>query len=970
MKPLFLLLSLFTILNSAAQTYKVVSLIHPDGPFYPSGLSDLGQVCGTALVDQSNFINHAVRYEPDGSFTMLTLGETGESSTASQTNSAGQVIGTIYNNDFTIHCVVWESRDSFRILEPPDGFGAVLPQDLNNIGDAAGYILVSNTSRAIYWDPNGKIQELPQPQWGAEAIALNDSCQIVGRMYDSLGNSFPVLWQPIMDSSPKQFEIIELGSLGGQFGRANDINNQGMVVGFSEVTDSIFHAFVWKDNQMVDVTASDGNMRSSSNDTLNSELIGIGPHGYGVGTMQTKIGTSTVSLGIKVNLNDRPFDILDGRDLVASGQVIPSTFNCINGENYILSPFSLFIPEIEAQEPVLNRDSAVQRFLQYIPTIVDDTSRVLSFVPQQPLYTGTHLRSPSPNEKDTILNDPTWFCWVTDEDLHFAHDGFFLLLKDEITAKVSSFFTEWFPIIDDIPYLSGYGERIGSPDRIQGGPAPATSENPNTIFESTTETIPNDSICAILVSGKANNNDPSEQGVFNRDLDLIETNLTKEKLGPRLPAENVARIQNATEEQVCHILETLKDRYRKIIFYYAGHGYEEGLGTRGESNLSYGLLADKLKNTNAKDICVILEACHSGAAIEDFDKTFDQSNRNLMLITSSQAQKNSYYRKNEILSGGTESGYSHFTLQYSKCFGDPNADVDGINGTSKKEAFEWLIKQNPDIGVLGKMNDVASPLLLGKTAVKITTTIEKTIVEDYDLELEPPPDPDDPDDDQFFITRRNVVIERTAEDESVLEVLERVIWNIEEDDESNLRQNKVGYTIGFRYDQDILDTLESDERLGIVRRENIEMPWKAHTPIELDTINHFVRALDVTSFGDWAFAIIAKETTSIPEFIDSDFKAVELSNNRPNPFRDLTYFDLNVKVPGIYAIVVSNPKGQHVASLGKQYYSLGEHQLSWDGINAQGNKLKSGIYFYQIQALEPTTPYRLPRPVKKLILIN
>jgi len=122
-----------------AQEYRSIEIVHPQGTFHQSGLNSLGQICGSVLVDNVNFINHALRYEPDGTFTMLTLGEDGESATASDMNDLGHVIGTIYTNHFTNRYVIWESADTFRELEQPEGFYATFLKDINNKGEAVGH---------------------------------------------------------------------------------------------------------------------------------------------------------------------------------------------------------------------------------------------------------------------------------------------------------------------------------------------------------------------------------------------------------------------------------------------------------------------------------------------------------------------------------------------------------------------------------------------------------------------------------------------------------------------------------------------------------------------------------------------------------------------------------------------------------------------------------------------------------------
>ncbi|MDH3244447.1 MAG: hypothetical protein OEM26_07520, partial [Saprospiraceae bacterium] len=122
MKNLFFFttLFLFSFLVAFSQEYRAIPLIHPAGNLFVSGLNNQGQVCGTVLVDDVNFFNNAVRFEPDGTFSTLALGDLGQSSTASAINDLGHVLGTISRSDFTTAVVIWESDSTYRELEQPD----------------------------------------------------------------------------------------------------------------------------------------------------------------------------------------------------------------------------------------------------------------------------------------------------------------------------------------------------------------------------------------------------------------------------------------------------------------------------------------------------------------------------------------------------------------------------------------------------------------------------------------------------------------------------------------------------------------------------------------------------------------------------------------------------------------------------------------------------------------------------------
>ena len=162
----------------------------------------------------------AVLWQNGGITDLGTLPEGGYESYTSAVNSRGQVVGFAANT----------------IPDP----NAMLP---------LGY-----QTRAFLWDRQKGMQDLGTLPGGtnAEAGLINERGQVVGWSYTSsapsafcgLGYGFPLttgsfIWD-------KENGMKDLGSLGGTCTVANDLNNQGQVVGQSTLTgDQASHAFVW-----------------------------------------------------------------------------------------------------------------------------------------------------------------------------------------------------------------------------------------------------------------------------------------------------------------------------------------------------------------------------------------------------------------------------------------------------------------------------------------------------------------------------------------------------------------------------------------------------------------------------------------------------------------------------------------------------------------------------------------------------
>ncbi|MBU1653027.1 T9SS type A sorting domain-containing protein, partial [bacterium] len=68
--------------------------------------------------------------------------------------------------------------------------------------------------------------------------------------------------------------------------------------------------------------------------------------------------------------------------------------------------------------------------------------------------------------------------------------------------------------------------------------------------------------------------------------------------------------------------------------------------------------------------------------------------------------------------------------------------------------------------------------------------------------------------------------------------------------------------------------------------------------------------------------------------------------NFPNPFNPDTRFELKLPETGKVSIVIYNALGREVTRvLDEAVLEAGIHQLSWNGQNAYGAAVPSGIYF-------------------------
>lgn len=94
-----------------------------------------------------------------------------------------------------------------------------------------------------------------------------------------------------------------------------------------------------------------------------------------------------------------------------------------------------------------------------------------------------------------------------------------------------------------------------------------------------------------------------------------------------------------------------------------------------------------------------------------------------------------------------------------------------------------------------------------------------------------------------------------------------------------------------------------------------------------------------------------------PEVVNTSFRpggqavpdVYGLSQNTPNPFNPVTKVDYSLPQAGDVKLTVFNILGQNVLDLVNDYQEAGTYSVVWDGKDASGKPVSSGIYFYQIK---------------------
>jgi hypothetical protein len=97
--------------------------------------------------------------------------------------------------------------------------------------------------------------------------------------------------------------------------------------------------------------------------------------------------------------------------------------------------------------------------------------------------------------------------------------------------------------------------------------------------------------------------------------------------------------------------------------------------------------------------------------------------------------------------------------------------------------------------------------------------------------------------------------------------------------------------------------------------------------------------------------------------------AYALTQNYPNPFNPTTEIGFSLPTTSQVTISVYNLLGQRVATLLSGEVNAGSYSVTWNGLNAAGRAVSSGIYFYEMSArsLANSSQYNA---VKKMMLIK
>lgn len=130
--------------------------------------------------------------------------------------------------------------------------------------------------------------------------------------------------------------------------------------------------------------------------------------------------------------------------------------------------------------------------------------------------------------------------------------------------------------------------------------------------------------------------------------------------------------------------------------------------------------------------------------------------------------------------------------------------------------------------------------------------------------------------------------------------------------------------------------------------------WSKDNDREIDLLASFKIGDGI--FGTGSYALVELENILQPT-------SYALDQNYPNPFNPETTIKYQLPQPGKVTLTIYNLLGQEIKILVDDYQTAGYHTLQWDGTDAEGRALPSGVYVYRLQTKEFSD-------TKKLIMLK
>ena len=609
--------------------------------------------------------------------------------------------------------------------------------------------------------------------------------------------------------------------------------------------------------------------------------------------------------------------------------------------------------EVTVGDYTIGYDAAAELLVNYLGEHNISGDQAWAFMPKQPMSKGMKISSGDPEanmdewalvgvdaqvqyDADfagfSLKAQAAWFGWVDyNKDDRFGGKGE-MVFVDAKTGDVEQYNTDFWPVLDGAPYLATRTERLNSEDRVFGDDPPAsTSTDDNSITSGTEPGPAKEDVCAVLVSGTASN--PRQIEAFEGDVEFIRQNLMNESKGERINPDNISVLNNASSAQITSTLEGFAGKYRKVYFFYSGHGTENYLVTNDEvgSRLWFADLVRALDKSEADEVCVIIDACHSGGAVEVFERAENIKDQNVTLVTSCSKDTSSWTRYIPLSSGDTVRT-GEYTWAFVKCYGDPAADRNGDDVVNVREAHLWAVNQNPTLDVGGTLVGRMNPQEYHHRAVRPAQQ-PVTPVPDSRITIETDENSGIGQDDELQFDFKFDLDDLGAFDETVLRISPLLTfdtkWTVAPEN------YKFNMRIDYRY---MTNDFTGEGIPGIVWRADDGQPWTKWEMQENNDEDSNAVAIDISKLGHFGIGEVkADDPNSVAERAAA--LGFVLHSIAPNPAQQDVNIAWSLQHPGDIQLTIVDLSGREVFNTPNRLFAAGEHaeRLALPSSLAQGS---------------------------------
>jgi hypothetical protein len=132
-------------------------------------------------------------------------------------------------------------------------------------------------------------------------------------------------------------------------------------------------------------------------------------------------------------------------------------------------------------------------------------------------------------------------------------------------------------------------------------------------------------------------------------------------------------------------------------------------------------------------------------------------------------------------------------------------------------------------------------------------------------------------------------------------------------------------------------------RIAVYSLQGAYMPAGSATVLTIPGLQHYtITALDLASADGERVEVNRKSVAQLP----TNYR---LEQNYPNPFNPTTRIDFSLPQAGNVTLTIYDALGRTVKQLASGILEAGQHTVVWNGSNAQGQMVSSGVYFYRLE---------------------